>query len=267
MNYSPLLQNLKDTFIHYLPRVLAMLLFIVIAWVVFKILVWIIKRALRFSKIDRLTEKVNGNSLLSKANVKIDLTKIILVVAKWIILMVLVIIFAGIFELENVASGLKTIIAFLPTLFMAILILCLGIYVATYLKKTVNHLWKSFGIGGGKIVSAIVCYAILFITGVIVTNKLGINIDIITDNLSIILGALFLTLAIAFGLGSREIIKRLLFGFYSKKSLEVGQRIRIEETEGTIVSIENISLTLQCEDEKVVYPISMIVDKKIKILS
>lgn len=264
---SPLLENLKQSFIQSLPKALGILLFIIVAWIVFKILVLVIKRLLRFSKIDALNEKINDNPMVARSNIEVDLKKIILVAAKWIIVLLLVVVGTAIFELERIAEGLGEVIAFLPTLFTALLILCLGIWLATYLKKFTYDLLKSFGINGAKAISSVICFAILLIALIIALEELGINTEIITDNLSIILGAFLIAIAIAVGLGSKEVVQRLLFGFYLRKNLKRGQAIRIDGTEGTIVSIDNISLILESGNQKIVYPIKTVADKKIEILA
>ena len=104
------------------------------------------------------------------------------------------------------------------------------------------------------------------IVSVTALNQAGVNTDLITSNLSLILGSVLAAFTISFGLGSRDIINRLLFGYYSRKNLQIGQRIRINEIEGVIESIDNICMVLITSEEKIVYPIKDIVDNQIKIL-
>ena len=115
--------------------------------------------------------------------------------------------------------------------------------------------------------SNIIFYVILIFTIITSLNQAGVNTDLITNNLSLILGSIFLTLAIAFGLGSKDVIYRLLLSFYTNRNFEIGQRIIIdEEVKGTIISINNICMIVQTETEKVVYPIKMVTNKKIRII-
>ncbi|MGV0940259.1 hypothetical protein [Empedobacter sp. ULE_I140] len=98
-------------------------------------------------------------------------------------------------------------------------------------------------------------------------NQAGVNTDLITNNLFLILGSVFLTLAIAFGLGSKDVIYRLLLSFYTNRNFEIGQRIIIEDdVQGVIIAINNICMTIQTADEKVVYTIKIITNKKIRII-
>jgi hypothetical protein len=90
---------------------------------------------------------------------------------------------------------------------------------------------------------------------------------LITNNLSIIFASILAAFTIAFGLGSRDVIKRLLFGYYSRKNLQVGNKIKTNNFEGVIESIDNISVVLSLENKKIIVPIKEIVDNKIEVLS
>ncbi len=72
---------------------------------------------------------------------------------------------------------------------------------------------------------------------------------------------------LALGLGNTDVIKRLLFSYYSRKNLQVGDKIRSANFEGVIESINNISLVLLLENKIDIAPLKEIVDNKIEILS
>ncbi|MBY0067449.1 hypothetical protein [Empedobacter falsenii] len=59
----------------------------------------------------------------------------------------------------------------------------------------------------------------------------------------------------------------LLLSFYTNRKFEIGQKVIIEdETKGVIIAINNICMTIQTENEKIVYPIKVITNKKIRII-
>ena len=89
----------------------------------------------------------------------------------------------------------------------------------------------------------------------------------VSNNLSIIFASILAAFTLSFGLGSRDIIKRLLFGYYSRKNLQVGSKIKTENFEGVIESIDNISVVLQTERKKIIIPIKEIVDNRVEVLS
>ena len=138
-----------------------------------------------------------------------------------------------------------------------------GLYIANFIKKAIRGLFESFDLAGDRAISNLVFYVIIITITITALNQAGIDTDIITNNLTIILGAILLTVAIGFGFGSREVIKSLLFSFYSKKNFEVGQIISLDDITGKIVSIDNICVSIKVDEDVIVIPIKELVDTRV----
>jgi len=80
-----------------------------------------------------------------------------------------------------------------------------------------------------------------------------------------IIGSILLAFTIAFGLGSRDAVTRLLYGYYSRKNVQIGSSIKLGDVEGIITSIDNICFTVQTNEGNVVFPIKELVDNKLLI--
>ena len=159
----------------------------------------------------------------------------------------------------------RAFIGYLPILISALLIFVVGVYLASLIKKAVQDTLKSLEVNGSNLVGNIVFYAIVVVVSITALNQAGIDTEIITSNLTLILGSVLISFTIAFGLGARDVITRLLFGFYSRKNFEVGQHIKTKKIEGTIQQIDNICITIKTEESIVVLPIKYFVDQKIEI--
>ena len=261
-----LINDLKEIILSSVFKVLGVIAYVIAAWLILKIILIVFKKALKLSKVSVLNEKINENDFIKSFQVEIKLGAILLFFIKWISVLIIIIIGADIFGMDKVSSGVGEIISFLPTVFAALLIVLAGIFLGSYFRNALKKMLSSFDISGSNSISTVVFYIVLVLTLIIALNQLGVNTAIITNNLTIILGAALAAFTIAFGLGSRDVIQRLIFGFYSRKNFEIGQRIRIKKQEGIIVHIDNITLILQTEDKKIVYPIKKIVNQKIEIL-
>ena len=277
MNYSILmlkqdfdfsfLQNLWYDFVGFLPQLLKGLAFLIIGWLFIKLVLYIIKKALGLTSIDTLPEKLNVDEIFGNSSLKIQPTKIIITSIKWVLIFIFIIVASELLGLKMVSEQLSNLIAYLPKLISALLIFAVGIYLANMIKKTVSGMFSSLELTGGGLVGNIVFYIIAVIVSVTTLNQAGINTDLITNNLSIIFASILAAFTISFGLGSRDIIKRLLFGYYSRKNLQVGDKIKTENFEGTIVSIDNISVVLRTEQKNIIIPIKEIVDNRIEVLN
>ena len=75
--------------------------------------------------------------------------------------------------------------------------------------------------------------------------QLKIETNILTNILLILIASLSLALAIFFGLGSKDIIKNIIAGVYLHKTLQEGESIKIQNTEGKILQIGTILTSIE----------------------
>lgn len=266
LNFS-LLESLYQEMVLVFPKVVGGIIFIILSYILLRLILILTKYILKLSKIDKLKNALNNSEALKNSSIEIDPSKIILQFVRLFIILLIIIIGSDIFGLTVVSNQIGRIVDYLPQFFSAVLIFAGGFYLANYIKTFLRSLIKSIDLNGANIISNIIFYIILIFTIVTSLNQAGVNTDLITNNLSLILGSVFLTLAIAFGLGSKDVIYRLLLSFYTNRNFEIGQRIIIEDdVQGVIIAINNICMTIQTADEKVVYPIKIITNKRIRII-
>lgn len=248
-----------------LPNVLGAIFILILGWVITKIVIYILKKILRLAKVDKLTEVINERNLLGKTGYKFNVLNIILGFVKWVMYLIFLIVASDIMNWEVVSAGIGNLLLYLPTLFSSIALFMIGLYIANLIKKAIRGLFESFDLNGSKIVSNLLFYIIAIIVTITALNQAGVETEIITNNLTLVLGAFLATFVIAFGFGSKEIIGTLLKSFYARKNYEIGQKIKIGNVQGTIESIENLSMILKTENGKIVLPIEDIVKNKIEI--
>lgn len=258
-------QELWGKFLDFLPKLMLGIGFIILAWIVLRVVNFILKKLLKLSKIDSLTTKLNEAELFGKSDFTVVPSTIILKFVKYLLVLIFTIVASEMLGLKMISEGIGSFIAYLPILLSALLIFVVGVYIASLVKKAIVDTFKSLEISGSNLVSNIVFYAIVVVVSITALNQAGINTEIITSNLTLILGSVLVSFTIAFGLGARDVVLRLLFGFYSKRNFEIGQRIKTKKFEGTIQAIDNICITIKTEEGILVMPIKKFVDQEIKI--
>ncbi len=259
-------QNLWHQLSNVIPKFLMAIAFIILAWIVLKVVNYILEKILKLSKIDSLTTKLNEAELFGKNDYDIVPSQIVLKFVKYLLILVFVVIASESLGLTMISEGIASFIGYLPVLISALLIFVIGVYLASIIKKAVQDTLKSLEVNGSNLVGNIVFYAIVVVVSITALNQAGIDTEIITSNLTLILGSVLLSFTIAFGLGARDVVTRLLFGFYSRKNFEVGQHIKTKNIEGVIQQIDNISITIKTTEGLVVLPIKKFVDQKVEIM-
>lgn len=248
-----------------LPNILGAIVILILGWIVTKIVLFLLKKILKFARVDKLTEKLNELKILGDSKIKFSVTKVITVFVKWIMFLVFLIIAADIMNWEVVSKEIGNLLRYLPRLFSAIALFMIGIYIAKFVKKAIKGFYESFDLSGSKIISTLVFYIIAVIVTITAMNQAGIDTTVVTNNVTIILGAFLLAIAIGFGLGSREVIRDLLRTFYTRKNYELGDQVKINQLEGIVEAIDNISMTLKTEKGKVIIPIKDVVENQVEI--
>jgi len=258
------LQDMWQSIMAFMPKLISVVVLIIIGLILLKIVSVVLKKTLKVANVDKLGEKIKEIQLFQNSDFKVS--EIIIKVVRWILILFITISAAGILGLQMVTDGITAIIAYLPKLFTAIAIFMVGVFLANIVKNAILSSFKALDIGGSQVIGNIVFFAITIIIGITALNQAMIDTEMITNNLTIIFGSFLLAFTIAFGLGSREIVQRLLFGFYSRKNLNVGQKIKIGEVQGTIKSIDNIYLVLVNDEGKFIYPIKEVNDKIVQVI-
>jgi len=248
-----------------LPMVVFFFLFIIFAWLFVKIVTGVIKKILGKTKINQLSEKLSKVKIFGDTAINVDLAKLITNILKWFLIMIFLMAGSSIFGLTAVLDGLKSFFAYLPRLITAIVIFGGGVYLGTVIKNAILGMFKSLDISGGNLVANVAFYLIVIFLSITALDQAGIDTSIIKRNLTMIIGSILLAFTIAFGLGSRDAVTRLLYGYYSRKNVEIGSTIRIGDVEGVITSIDNICFTIESKEGKVIFPIKELVNNKLVV--
>lgn len=265
IDFMSSLEDIWSNILSGLPKVFGFIGFVLLAWIFIRVLLYVVKKALNKTKIDEWSKRLSKTEIFGNTTINIVLTTVILSVLKWLLVLIFILIGADIFGLNMVSEGIGSFIAYLPRLLTSLFIFVGGVYVGTLSKKAIHSMFKSLDLTGGNLVANIAFYLIVVFISIAALDQAGIDTSILKSNLTLIIGSILLSFTIAFGLGSRDVIKRLLFGYYSRKNFEIGDRIKVRDIEGVLIAIDNICIVVRTSNGKVVMPIKEIVDEIVTV--
>ncbi|AYN67634.1 hypothetical protein D1013_09780 [Euzebyella marina] len=248
-----------------IPKLIGVFFVLLIGWIITKLLLVLLKKILLLIKIDSFGEKFNELDILEGNQIQVNISEVLLGFAKWAIYLIFLTVAADIMDWNIVSTEIGNLLRYLPKLFSGIILFIFGIYIATLIKKAISTLFGSMGLNGAKFIGTIIFYLVAVFFTISALNQVGVDTTIITNNVTMIMGAFLLALALGFGFGSREVINILLLTFYTRKKYAIGDLVEIDGLEGKIESLDNLSVTLQINDESVVLPIRELAYKRIKI--
>jgi hypothetical protein len=243
------------------------IIILVIGWLIVKIVTRIIKKALKLAQVHKLDEKINEIEIVDGKQLNFNTIKMVTKFVKFIIYIMIVIVISDVLGLEMLSEKIGEFLSYLPKLLVALVIFMIGLLFANFVKKGLQSLFDSMDLSGGKMLSQLVFFLLLTFISITALNQAGIDTEIITSNLIMILAAFLLAFALAFGLGAKEVVGDLLKTFYTRKTFEVGKKIEFQDDIYEIDSINNISVVLKDSNgKKVIIPVKDIVESHIKVV-
>ena len=153
-----------------LPKLVGFLLILIIGWLISKLFTFVIKKLLRLARVHVLAEKAGVESFLKKGGLKKDTVGIIGRVAYWFFIIITFIVAFNTAGLTTVSDFLNEILLYFPNIFVALVILVIGFYLASFVKGLVKVFAGNIGIEKPDIIGNI-GYAIVlvFIIPVVLT--------------------------------------------------------------------------------------------------
>ncbi|ALJ03781.1 hypothetical protein APS56_00830 [Pseudalgibacter alginicilyticus] len=247
------------------PNIIGTIIVLLVGWLVTKLIVKIVKKALKLARANKLDDAINEIEIIEGKKLNFDTIKIISNFVKWIMYIMLIIMASDIMHLTMISEQISNLLAYLPQLFAALVIFTIGLILANLVKKGLKSFFESMDLSGAKIISQIVFFLILVFVSITALNQAGVDTQIITSNVTMILAALLLAFSIAFGFGAQKVVGDLLRTFYARKTYEIGQVIEFNNIKGEVIAIDSIVVTLKTAEGKLVVPIKDIVESQIKI--
>lgn len=247
------------------PNIIGTVIVLLIGWLFTKLLVKIIKKALKVAKINKLDDAINDIEIVEGKKLNFDTVKVVSSFVKWVMYIMLLIMASDIMNLTMISEQISNLLGYLPQLFAALVIFTVGLILGNMIKKGLKSFFESMDLSGAKIISQVVFFIILIFVSITALNQAGVNTEIITSNLTMILAAFLLAFALAFGFGAQKVVGDVLKAFYARKIYEIGQVIEFNDIKGEVETIDSISITLKTKEGKLVIPIKDIVESQVKI--
>ena len=260
------LTQLLNQVIAFVPNLFGALLILGIGYVVTRVVTTALKRLLKLVGLDRLGARLQRIDVIESSGVEISLSTVVAQLIYYFLMLVILVAATDVLGLEVVSDLVSQAIAYVPNLVAAIVILVIGAIVADVLRGVTVVTCRSVGIPSAGLIGSIVFWFVFVAILVTALSQAQLETEFVVINLSILLAGLALAFALAYGLAARPLMAGFLAQFYNRGKVLVGDRVRIGETEGRIVSIDRASLTLEGGGQTAIVPLSKLQTETVLLL-
>ena len=167
-------------------------------------------------QLDKGSKQIGFNTLLEKGNVKRTASELLGDLVYWVVVFVVIIGVTRAFGLK-VEPVLTKIFTYLGIVFLAALILGVGLFFATLISNIVRMILVNLGLEGAKTASRVIYYIVIVFAFLAALAELGLDPRSFEPHLGVIIGAPALAAAIAFGLGCKDMAADFLHNLFKGK--------------------------------------------------
>lgn len=214
MDISQSFENAFDRIIGFLPNLLAFLLILLVGYIISKVVAAIVRKVLDKVGLDRRLKESDSarhvDAILPGASVASGIAAIVF----WMIFIFFIVTAVGALGIDTATQFMNRVLAYLPNVIAALLIFV----VAALLSGVVAGMVTRFmgDTPTGKVVATVVPSLIMVIAFFMILEQLQIAPEIVRIAFAAVMFALALGLALAFGLGGRDVAARMLQNAESK---------------------------------------------------
>jgi len=203
------MQELARSFAHFLPRLLAMLIIALLGWVVAYGLKVILRGILRIVKFDRLADNAGTTQLLNKLALPSS-SELLSRVVFWVVWLGFILLGVQVLGIVGLQEYISRFFLFLPRLFVALFIVFFGLVAASFFSRAALLAAVNADSPSPRLLATLIRTIIVLFAVTMAFEQLGVAERTILVAFAIAFGALMLGLAIAFGMGGRDLARDFL---------------------------------------------------------
>ena len=203
MDIGDSFQNTTDKIFDFLPNLLGFLVILLIGFIIAKVVSGVIRTVLQKVHVDRKLNESSASryvdAVLPGASPSSGIAKVVF----WLIFIFFITVAIGALGIPAATGFMNDVLAYLPNVIVAILIFVIAALVSGAVAGAAVKVMGDTPTG--KVVAAVAPAVIMVIAFFMILEQLQIAPEIVRIAFSAIMFALALGLALAFGLGGREL--------------------------------------------------------------
>lgn len=187
---------------------------LIVGFVIAKIVQKIVKNFLNKIRLNQVMKRLGWVEAFAQVGINLDIVKLFGEISKWLILIVFLMIASEIWGLSQFNQFLGKIVDYFPNILIASLIFIATLYLVDFTYRiffaTVKEADKKTEVSYSRFLGVVVRRAIWVLATLAILYQLKVVPDLILGLFIAILGLIVISCGISFGLGGKEIAKKIL---------------------------------------------------------
>ena len=219
VNFGERLQSsFAQVFGDIVPALLGALVILFAGYLLAKVLEKLIERFLRRIRLNRMLEKGGVMQAVERSGSHLNPIRVLANLVFWLVMFAVILVAANALGLESLANVFSELVSYIPSVIAAIVIILVGIVLGGFVGGLIAA--SAGALHGGRALARVGRGGVILLAIFMALQELGIATDIVTTAFAILFGAIALAMALAFGLGNRDLAGEVTREWYQQYRAE-----------------------------------------------
>ena len=204
------LTNALNLLLEFVPKLIGFLVILLVGWIIATAVSKGVTYLLRKVGFDRLSERIGLTRMEQRMGVRMDTAGILGKIVYWFLFLIFLVPATDALGVPAVSNILNELVAYIPNVFVAILVLFLGALGGTFVADIVRGATASANMGNPNTYANIAKWSVIGFAVIVALEQLRIAPSIMNILFTAVVGGAAIAFGLAFGLGGQETARRLL---------------------------------------------------------
>jgi uncharacterized oligopeptide transporter (OPT) family protein len=242
-------RSVAEVFGQTLPALVGALVILFAGYLLAKVLERLVERGLRRIRLNHLLERGGVTQAVERSGTHVNPTRVLANLVFWLVMFTVILLAGTALGLQSLVNVVSTLVSYIPSVIAAIVIALVGIVLGGFVGGLIQA--SAGGLHGGRALARTGRGGVILLAVFMALQELGIATDIVTTAFAILFGAIALAMALAFGLGNRELAAEVTREWYERwrkereellareRAAEAADAAELEEEEREIARVSD----------------------------
>jgi len=247
-SFSNALSSFWTKIASFLPNLIATIIVVAIGFYISKLVTKWIAKIIEKVGFDKLCDKLSMSKALKAVGITSSPSEIVGMVLHVFFTLIILVAAADMLGLDRFSTILDEFVLYLPKLFGALVITIIGLFIAgagkTQVEKSLDNMGVEYSNAAGRVLQMLV----LFITFSLVIGQLELETALLNTIFTVLIASLGIAMALALGLGTKNIANSVVSGIYAREQLSPGDEINFNDFVGNVVTVSTVNTLIENKD-------------------
>ena len=241
LDRPPFAARLRDSFTEVfgqlIPALLGALVIVFAGYLLAKVLERVVDTFLRRIGLNNMLARGGVLAAVERSGSHVNPTRVLANLVFWLVMFAVILVAANALGLESLAMVFGELVSYIPSVIAAIVIILVGIVLGPFVGGLIGA--SAGALHGGRALARVGSGGVILLAVFMALQELGIATEIVTTAFAILFGAIALAMALAFGLGNRELAGEIMREWYDRYKAERDEALARERADEAAADAED----------------------------